>query len=461
MSRTDPAAPGGPRPHAVTAPMFGRLARGDGGADAMRVLADAEYSRRLVMLWAVRRAAMRHSGDVERRGRTAWDVLTAAQHRSPAAVRALIAYPSVGPLLLRTLNALTAPAGPPDTTRTGPDPLHALTCLAAAAAVTTGLEARVSLIVCGRRIVLPGVGAVHPPALPCGTRAVVEAGPAGAHVTVDRQRIALSREPSRTAGAWQGLRILLPGDGPGEDLAFDDIDPYHTGISGRCGRLPEALWQRWRHNVTAGWRLLRAEHTGAADEAAVVFRALVPLAGPAGSRRSSSSKETFGAAALTLPDTTHGMALTLTHELQHNKLSALLHLFDLVAEQPGELFYAPWREDPRPLVGLLHGTYAHLGVARFWQRRSMRLTGADRHEAEVQFARWRGGAVEAAETLIASGRLTGDGMSFVAGMHAALEELADAPVSATATAEGAVRAAAHRRQWTARHGALLPGGRPR
>ena len=31
-----------------------------------------------------------------------------------------------------------------------------------------------------------------------------------------------------------------------------------------------------------------------------------------------------------------------------------------------ERVYAPWRPEPRPVVGLLQGVYAHLGIARFW-----------------------------------------------------------------------------------------------
>lgn len=461
MNRVGPAGPWLPRPHAVTTAMFVGFARGDGGADGMRVLADAEYSRRLMTLWAIRRAAMRHGGDVDHRGRAAWQVLAAAQRRSPGAVRALITYPSLGPALLRSLSALTSGATGPDDGPAAVDPLHALTSLTAAAVVATGLRARVGLAVRGRRIVLPGVGAVRLTSPPGSARAVVGAGPSGAYVTLAEERIAVGPGPPRPGAAWQELRLLVPGDGSGHGLVLDDLDPYHAGIRSRSGRLSETDWRRWRRTVAAGWRVLRGEHAAVAAEAAVVLRALVPLTGPRGSQSSSSSKETFGAAALTLPETAEGMALTLSHELQHNKLSALLHLFDLVADRPGELFYAPWREDPRPLVGLLHGTYAHLGVARFWHRRMSRPTGVERHESEVQFARWRDVAGEAAGTLMASGRLTDDGAFFVARMRDALDELAHVPVTSAAAAEGAERAADHRRQWSGRHDPAVLGGRPR
>ncbi|WP_329177378.1 HEXXH motif domain-containing protein [Streptomyces sp. NBC_01477] len=465
MSGSDVAGRSAIKPHVVTAAMFARLAAGGGGAEGARLLVDADYSRRLATLRAVRDATARYGGDVERRSEEAWSALAAAQCRSPAVVRALIAYPSIGPALLRSLHALTAPGGASDA-RTVLDPGHALAALAAAAVVATGLPARVGVTLYDRRIGLPGLGAVGFPGsgsdpfpeLPDGTWAAVEGGPSGARITVGGRRVALSAAP------WQGLRVLVPAADPtvstGGGLVLDDIDPYCAPVGGRCGRLSDAAWHRWRQVSDGGWELLRAEHAEVAAEAAVVLRALVPLTGPPGGSRSGSSKETFGATALTMPATAHDMALALSHELQHNKLSALLHLFDLLAERPGELFYAPWREDPRPLIGLLHGAYAHLGVARFWHRRLScgRLEGAARHEAEVRFARWRDGAAEAVGTLLTCGRLTDIGVRFVTGMRDALDALGRVPVRPAAAAESAAVAAEHRRRWDARHGAPTRAG---
>lgn len=48
-------------------------------------------------------------------------------------------------------------------------------------------------------------------------------------------------------------------------------------------------------------------------------------------------------------------------------------------------YYAPWREDPRPISGLLQRTYAFLEVSAFWQRQS--VNGALRGERDSEFAR--------------------------------------------------------------------------
>jgi hypothetical protein len=63
------------------------------------------------------------------------------------------------------------------------------------------------------------------------------------------------------------------------------------------------------------------------------------------------------------------MAETLLHELQHSKLNALLDLVPLQRSAKDRLCYAPWRRDPRPLSGLLHGFYAFVGVTEYWYRR--------------------------------------------------------------------------------------------
>jgi HEXXH motif-containing protein len=50
--------------------------------------------------------------------------------------------------------------------------------------------------------------------------------------------------------------------------------------------------------------------------------------------------------------------------------AAVTHLFEPGGEGRS---YAPWRPDPRPLLGPFHRAYAHLGVADLWNRR--RLSG--------------------------------------------------------------------------------------
>ena len=463
MTAPDAPFPGTPGRCHMPSGLFDTIAAGGGGVEGVGLLRDAEYSRRLLLLRAVADRAGRHGGAAGRTAHEAWRTLAAAQQRSPGVFRELLLYPSVGPALLGLLDdrprrdeAVTRPA---------------LSALAAAAVIRTGLPVPVVLPVCGEAVVLPSLGRAAFPGMPDGEPAVVRSGTSGADVVADGRRIRVlppapaPPTPDRTGpGArgegWQGLRELVRFD-TGTLLCLDDVDPNSMPISGRCGRLPDIEWQPWRQVVADGWDLLRTSHPDVAAEAAVVFRALVPIAGPEGNRRSGSSEETFGSAAMTLPVSPVALALAVGHELQHNKLVALLHLFRLTAEQPGEAFYAPWRQDPRPLVGLLHGMYAHLGVARFWHRRCTLESGAAaRYAAQVQFARWRHAAREADETLLGCGRLTALGTRFALRAGRALGELAAEPLPSAAVAEGVALTVEHRREWLSQHGGVdEPAGR--
>jgi hypothetical protein len=95
------------------------------------------------------------------------------------------------------------------------------------------------------------------------------------------------------------------------------------------------------------------------------------------------------------PDDAAQLAATLVHEVQHIKLGGLIHLGPLTVpapdpQVPEELFYAPWRDDPRPLDGLLQGIYAFLGVTRFWRAHRHAADPAYAPLAHFEFALWRG-----------------------------------------------------------------------
>ena len=83
------------------------------------------------------------------------------------------------------------------------------------------------------------------------------------------------------------------------------------------------------------------------------------------------------------------MAETLIHEFQHNKLCGLMDMLPLI-EPSGERGYAPWREDPRPMAGLLQGVYAFAGIVHFWDvQRHIETEPDDILRASVLYERWR------------------------------------------------------------------------
>ncbi len=87
------------------------------------------------------------------------------------------------------------------------------------------------------------------------------------------------------------------------------------------------------------------------------------------------------------------IADALIHESMHNRLFFILDRGEILEGlgegiETGE-FYSPWRDDLRPLSGLLHAVYVHLGVSKFWFSvcRSGETRGARREYAEDQAVR--------------------------------------------------------------------------
>jgi uncharacterized protein len=133
------------------------------------------------------------------------------------------------------------------------------------------------------------------------------------------------------------------------------------------------------------------------------------------------------------------------HEFQHVKLGALLDITELFDPSDTEArHYAPWRPDPRPLEGLMQGTYAHIAVVEFWRGRRLQLTGAAREAAETQFARWRMDTAEAVLQLQKSGSLTPLGARLAEAMGRTLDPWLTDPVGAEAAETARRKAAEHR-----------------
>ena len=82
----------------------------------------------------------------------------------------------------------------------------------------------------------------------------------------------------------------------------------------------------------------------------------------------------------------------------------------------------PWRPDARPFEGMLHGAYAHLGVAHLWRSRA--LAEPDKHTVALYltYRSWVEGAIE---RLLTAGRLLPAGERFVEGMRATVKSWAD------------------------------------
>ena len=227
-----------------------------------------------------------------------------------------------------------------------------------------------------------------------------------------------------TAATLAALRARTPPPGPGDpsrhhlsttadgltlSVRLEDTDPLRARLGLTPSRqLTGQEVDTWRRLLAEAWHLLATRHRPAAATIAAVLRVIVPIEPDPGSAGlSATSAEAFGAVALSTPADATALAVGLLHETQHSLLNATRTLFDLVL--PGAArTYSPWRDDPRPPFGLLHGAYAYLAVTRFWRTEA----AASGHAlAQFEFARWRSAVAESADAL--DGCLTPAGARFV------------------------------------------------
>jgi hypothetical protein len=146
----------------------------------------------------------------------------------------------------------------------------------------------------------------------------------------------------------------------------------------------------WRQLLDGAWQVLADRHGHRLDTIAAAVRCLVPV-GEAGRHGgvSASSADAPGAVALSAPASPVRLAVTLVHESQHYRLATLHDLRRLYVPS-SRLHYSPWRNDPRPVSGVVHALMAFTGVADFWSRERTDPAGEleyARHVRQLRVAR--------------------------------------------------------------------------
>jgi HEXXH motif-containing protein len=416
--------------HELSAEQFRALAAGGGGPDAIDLLSRSQYSKHVLLLHAIAEAAPAAA--------PACDLLAQVQREDPVAAAAVVRYPAVGAWAYRTAKAQRDGPQLPGAAPEG------LSAVAAAAASRAGLAAEIDVPAREGIVVLPSLGVVEVGVVetPAASTATIRVTPEGTEVRASSRRVTIPPDYHAVPG-WRPLRTMLAG------IVVDDVDPFRLPAAPHLGSAPDL--GVWRPAFADAWKLLHQHHPTVAAEVSAVVTAVVPLAKPPDGQVSSSSPEAFGAVAMSEPPGPVDVALTLAHETQHMKLSAVLDMLRLIGPDDGSRYYAPWREDPRPAAGLLQGAYAFLGVTAFWRRQRNATSDPD-FLAEMEFARWRDAAAQGCETLLASGQLTSDGEIFVATMAQTLRPWLDEPVTDKARRLADEERERHTTRWTAQHG---------
>jgi HEXXH motif-containing protein len=410
------------RRHALRYDEFADFAAGYGTASGIAALRAGQVSRRLLML----RQIVHEVPEV----RAAFDLLAAVQERSPEVYAETVALPAFG-----TWAALSMRI------RDGVLP-EQLGTFAGAAAIRAGLDFSLDVPVVRGAVYLPGDG---------------RADASESHVAITRYRIGGVRLPENLtveSPGWTPVRRLTAvADGLRLEVYLDDVDPWRDNHDlSAARRLDAADVEIWRESISAAWRILVRHHRRYAESISAGLRTIVPLTEPtSGNAVNATSMWAFGSVSMTPPATVLTLASSLLHEFQHAKLGAILDLFELYHDDRARRFYAPWRDDPRPLGGLLHGAYAFLGVTDFWRTQRRVLTGREQRFATLEFVRWRGQVGRALATLADCDAFTDRGRRFLDGMRATHARWVHEDVPAEYTAVADEMATDHRLRWRLRN----------
>lgn len=221
----------------------------------------------------------------------------------------------------------------------------------------------------------------------------MDCGPDGAVVFGDCGSVRLPRELWRRGEGWSPLARIgstEPGDSAG--MVLDHLSPYRDFRSLRDpGEMPGADLRAWDGLVRDTSDLLRREHPVAHRMVTRTIRTLVPVEGQSPLRAVSASvPDAYGAVTVSRASDASAFAATLIHEARHQILTALadlVPLFTPVRQGPELAYFAPWREDARPLRGLLYGAHAFAGVASYWRDR--RALDGERADFEFALHRWQ------------------------------------------------------------------------
>ncbi|MBL7258382.1 HEXXH motif domain-containing protein [Paractinoplanes lichenicola] len=364
----------------------------------------------------------------------------------------LLDYPNVGAWLVHCIRRLAHPAD-------DPVPIWADLgypgWLVAAHAITSGRAGRHEVVVRDGAIMLPGLGLAR--LAPPGTHgtAVVTVAPGRVEISREDTRIELLDLGSEGDERWLPLRKLGTTYSTLRAVYLDDLDPFRdlsdpytkaqlTTPPPRLTATQAAAWSRHFHGALEILRQRYEEYSAGIDE---VLRSVVPLtAEPIANGVSNTSLHAYGGVHMSAAGGPHQFALTLIHECQHAKLAALTDQVELQKPSVVKDLYAPWRDDPRPLSGLLQGIYAHLGVTDFW-----RVFRTSSSKAEVEFARWRTQVRQALLVAGASPLLTEAGTAFVEEMNASAARWSGETVPARLESLAREASAGHLVAWRVRN----------
>jgi HEXXH motif-containing protein len=438
--------------HGLTEVELEALANARYTPDTIRRLQSAQFSRNALLVEAIRRAAAT-AGDDE----TADVIATATlffseiQEEQPELVRRLLVLPQFGLWAANCLSRLKATAG---RTMLDDETRHELgyfAAFAATAGLLAGRSFRIRLPFRDGVVYLPILGRMSFDGSPGLAWAQLSSDGGGSAVLAGpgrrSLRLRLDRRGERIAGWKSASRLRAGSRGVRLTVILDDCDPLLAGLGPVSSPSREAV-QAWQQGLRQAWQILVREDELLASAVAAGLTTLVPLRQDVeGPPVSAASGWAWGAIALTLPPDPLIFAETLIHEFQHLVLSAVEDIVPLATGDGDELFYSPWRDDPRPFSSVLQGAYAFFGVTGFWRQKRHARSPATRQRADANFALRRRNVSDALTIVTDSGKLTDTGRAFVGEMQQRSAQWLADPVPARAENFACEKALEHKLRW--------------
>lgn len=163
--------------------------------------------------------------------------------------------------------------------------------------------------------------------------------------------------------------IEVDGDDDFVEYLFKSINakPPIEGYGARDLGLIGAINSNLLRCLSSAYRLLRDTWPEIADELDSYTRVVVPYR----SAISSTFTEAAFMGAVFMSEAKKPFvdelftAEHLLHEHSHLRLTLIQSVDPLFACDPNRLFVSPWRKDPRPLIGILHGAFVFARIAHF------------------------------------------------------------------------------------------------
>ncbi|HEV7651390.1 MAG TPA: HEXXH motif domain-containing protein [Actinophytocola sp.] len=438
--------------HQLSRTAVDELARGFARPAVIHQLRGAERSRRLLLLRALDERLTKDPNLVGPLDQLddVWELLARAERVAPDARDLLLSHPYTGAwagyvtkLIRDRITGLC------------PFWMHVGHLHAVAAAVA--IRARISFVlhipVWNGNAIVPTIGLA---------RLVTDSPYSVAEVRADRDVVEiinqhtvvrLPRDHADSSPRWWGVRTVATRSGDVElSVRLDDVDPYRGLYEPvppqRLSPTDTAAWQR---ELNKAWKILCRCLPELADGFLDGLDSLVPRPAVPIRNLSASTGEAFGSAIIAQPTDSASMAATLVHEFHHNLLGGLLHMIPLYDHDPDERFYTLWREDPRPIAGVLSGIHAFSGVTAFWRALARHESGSLGRRADFEFAYWRDGTWRTLQSLSDDPHLTEAGRQFLSSIAMRIRPMLDEPVLDRMGELASAAAADHRAGWQIRY----------